>query len=158
MIEIVQAQSEQEIAAVRVLFTEYADSLGIDFNLLGFEQELACLPGKYVPPDGALLIVREGEVVVGCAALRKIADGIGEMKRVYLRPAVRGKGVGRNLALAIIAEARKIGFSRLRLDTLPKLTEAIGLYRSLGFQEIEPYAYNPIEGVVFFELVLEPAA
>jgi len=154
MIEIVQAQSEQDIAMVRALFTEYADSLGIDFYYQEFEQELAGLPGKYAPPAGILLIAREGGEVVGCAALRKIDDGIGEMKRLYLRPAFRGKGVGRDLALTIIAEARKIGYGRLRLDTLPKLSEARKLYHSLGFKEIEPYAYNPIEGVVYFELTL----
>jgi GNAT superfamily N-acetyltransferase len=154
MIEIVQAHSQQDIAEVRVLFREYAASLGDDFYYGDFERELAGLPGKYAPPEGVLLIAKEEKEAVGCAALRKIGDGIGEMKRLYLRPAFRGKGAGRNLALAIIAEARKIGYGRLRLDTLPKLREAIGLYRSLGFQEIEPYAYNPIEGVRYFELAL----
>src|SRR6185437_8752832 len=144
MLQIVPAQSEQEIARVRELFIEYADSLGVDLCFQDFEQELAALPGKYAPPEGALLIAIEGEEIAGCVALRELADGIGEMKRLYLRPAFRGKGAGRALALAIIAEARRIGYRCLRLDTLPSMDEARKLYRSLGFREIAPYIYNPI--------------
>lgn len=154
MMQIVQAQSEQEIAMVRVLFQEYAASLGVDLCFQDFEQELASLPGNYVPPSGSLLIAKDGAEIAGCAALRKLADDTAEMKRLYLRPAFRGKGAGRNLALAIIAEARKIGYARLRLDTLPAMNEAIGLYRSLGFREIEPYTYNPIEGALYLEMTL----
>lgn len=155
MIQIVQAQSEQEIAQVRELFTEYAAALGVDLCFQDFEQELAGLPGKYAPPEGSLLIAKEGDQAAGCVALRKIGDGIAEMKRLYLRPAWRGKGLGRDLVLAIIAEARKIGYDRLRLDTLPMMREARSLYRSLGFREIEPYTYNPIEGTLYMELALQ---
>jgi ribosomal protein S18 acetylase RimI-like enzyme len=154
MIEIVQAASQQEIACVRELFREYEASLGVDLCFQDFERELAELPGKYTPPAGSLLIAREGDEAVGCVALRKLDDGIGEMKRLYLRPAFRGQGMGRTLALAIIAEARRIGYGRLRLDTLPMMREAQALYRSLGFQEIEPYIYNPIEGALYLELSL----
>jgi ribosomal protein S18 acetylase RimI-like enzyme len=154
MVKIVRAQSEQDIARVRGLFRAYADSLGVDLCFQDFERELAELPGKYVPPEGSLLIAKEDEETVGCVALRKIEDGIGEMKRLYLRPTVRGKGYGRNLALAIIAEARQIGYRCLRLDTLPSMQEARKLYRSLGFREIEAYIYNPIEGTLYMELEL----
>ncbi len=155
MSRIIPAQSEQQLAMVRVLFTEYAVSLGVDLSFQDFEQELASLPGKYVPPAGALLIAIEDEAVAGCVALRKLADDIGEMKRLYLRPAFRGRGIGRALALAIIAEARKAGYKHLRLDTLPSMSEAHKLYQSLGFREIEPYIYNPIEGTSYLELSLE---
>ena len=155
MIQIVQACSEPEITQVRELFIEYAASLETDLCFQSFEQELAGLPGKYAPPEGSLLIAKEDGQIAGCVALRKISDGIAEMKRLYLRPAQRGKGLGRNLTLAIIAEARKIGYRRLRLDTLPTMSAARGLYRSLGFQEIEPYIYNPIKGTLYLELALE---
>jgi len=158
MMQIVPAQSEQEIARVRELFIEYADSLGVDLCFQDFEQELAALPGKYVPPEGIILIATEGEEIAGCVALRELADGIGEMKRLYLRPAFRGKGAGRALALAIIAEARRIGYRGLRLDTLPSMDEARKLYRSLGFREIAPYIYNPIGGTLYLELDLGPVA
>src|SRR5690242_4292498 len=119
MIEIVRAASAQEIACVRELFREYEASLGVDLCFQDFERELAELPGKYAPPDGSLLVARNGEEAAGCVALRGLGDSVGEMKRLYLRPAFRGTGMGRTLALAIIGEARRIGYRRLRLDTLP---------------------------------------
>ncbi|HEU0038281.1 MAG TPA: GNAT family N-acetyltransferase, partial [Verrucomicrobiae bacterium] len=119
-----------------------------------FERELTALPGRYAPPAGSLLLALDGTNAAGCAALRNIGDGICEMKRLYVRPAFRGKGLGRALASDIIAAARQIGYERMRLDTLSSMKEAIALYQSLGFRRIAPYYDNPNRGAVFMELDL----
>ena len=152
--EIIQAQSAAYLDAARTLFVEYADSLGIDFCFQGFQQELAGLPGAYAPPDGRLLLAVDGDQVAGCVAVRKLDDGIGEMKRLYVQPGHRAKGFGRRLTEAIIQEARDIGYKKMRLDSVASLKEAAVLYRSLGFREIPPYRYNPLPDVVFMELEL----
>jgi ribosomal protein S18 acetylase RimI-like enzyme len=151
---IVQAHSEEDIQQARELFRAYAASLDFDLSFQNFEQELAELPGAYAPPMGRLLMaIVEGQIA-GCVALRPLQPGVCEMKRLYLRPAFRGKALGRRLIEALIAEARQIGYERMRLDTVPSMVAAIDLYRSLGFQEIEPYTPNPVTGALFLELDL----
>jgi putative acetyltransferase len=154
--EFIQAESPEEIAEARKLFIEYSDRLGINLCFQNFEKELAELPGAYAPPDGRLLLaVQEGRVA-GCVSLRKIGDGVCEMKRLFVRPDARGKRIGRALAERIIDEAREIGYAQMRLDTLPaQMDKAIKMYRSLGFREIEAYYHNPVEGALFMELILK---
>ncbi len=139
---------------VRALFQEYAASLGIDLCFQNFDKELAGLPGEYAPPAGRLLVAVDEDRLAGCVGLRRIDDGICEMKRLYVRPTHRGTGLGRTLAEAVIAAAREIGYSTMRLDTLPSMTAAIKLYGSLGFADTQPYRFNPVEGVRYMELVL----
>jgi len=152
--ELAAAAGAADLAIVRALFEEYAAWIGIDLSFQEFANELATLPGDYSPPRGAILLARRGDETAGCVALRPLAPGACEMKRMFVRPAHRGRGVGRALADAILAEARRIGYARMRLDTLSGMTEAIALYESLGFRRIGPYRHNPIAGAVFMELEL----
>ena len=154
-LSITQAETESDIGQVRELFIEYAQSLGFSLCFQNFDQELAGLPGDYSPPDGRLLLANvEGELA-GCVALHKLQAGICEMKRLYLRPKFRGRGLGRVLANAIIAEARNTGYKVMRLDTVePAMKQAVALYRQLGFYEIAPYRVNPMPGTLYMELQL----
>ncbi len=143
-----------DVPLVRELFTEYAASLGFELDFQGFDEELRTLPGDYAPPGGALLLGEVGGGPVACIALRDLGERCCELKRMYVRPEHRRRGLGRSLASAIIAEARRLGYERMRLDTIDTMTRAIALYRSLGFREIPPYRPNPIPGATFFELTL----
>jgi ribosomal protein S18 acetylase RimI-like enzyme len=150
-----QAQSEPQVAQARELFIEYAKSLGFSLCFQNFDKELANLPGDYSPPDGRLLLAESDGQLAGCVALHKLGEGVCEMKRLYLRPDFRSKGLGRALANRIIAEARQIGYELMRLDTVePVMRDAVAMYRRIGFREIAPYRNNPIAGALYMELVL----
>ena len=148
---LISAAGSDDVAELRVLFREYADAIGEDFWRGGFEEELAALPGHY----DVLVVARdEAGVLVGSVAVKRLPDGTGELKRLYVRPALRGTGLGRTLAEAAVERARELGYPLLRLDTLPAMEAAQALYRSLGFVPGERYSDNPIPGVLFFELQL----
>ncbi len=150
-----QVDSAEEIAHTTVLFREYAAWLEIDLCFQDFEKELGELPGEYAPPNGRLFLASKDAGIAGCVAMRKIGEGTCEIKRLFVRPEFRGQGLGRQLAEAIIREAKQIGYQRMRLDTLPpKMNDAIALYRSLGFKEIGLYYNNPVPGAKFMELDL----
>jgi len=143
------------LSPIRELFLEYANSLNFSLCFQSFENELASLPGDYAPPHGRLLLAGYGSEIAGCVALHKLESEICEMKRLYVRPQFRGKGLGRVLAERVVDEARNVGYQRLRLDTVETvMRDAVALYRKLGFKEIAPYRDNPIEGALYMELVL----
>jgi putative acetyltransferase len=179
VLRIIQAITREQVEQARALFLEYAASLGFNLCFQGFDQEVAALPGDYAPPSGRLLLAEfhdaaqpgpplpdnefsDGSqpppgapLAAGCVALHRLEAGVCEMKRLYVRPAFRGKGVGRALAEAVLAEARAIGYQRMRLDTIePQMQTAVALYRQLGFREIAPYRANPVPGVLYMELDL----
>lgn len=148
---VFQATAPADLATIQELFAEYARDVAEPCCFEGFERELAGLPGEYAPPAGRLFLA---DSAAGCVALRRLAPDTAEMKRLYVRPAFRGRGLGRTLAQAAIAAARETGCSRLVLDSLPKMGEAMALYRSLGFRQIAPYLPQPTPGAVCFELRL----
>jgi len=153
-VRLVDGSVAEHLDTMRELLREYAASLETDLCFQDFEREVRELPWEYAPPAGRLLLALAGEGPAGCVALRPLGDGACEMKRLYVRPGARGKGLGRRLASAIIEEARGIGYQRLRLDTLPSMRQAISLYESQGFRDIGPYRANPVTGARFLELEL----
>jgi GNAT superfamily N-acetyltransferase len=152
-VEIREAESH-ELPAVRKLVEEYVASLGIDLDFQEIDRELADLAAAYAPPGGRILIALAEGQAAGCVALRPLGRGACEMKRLYVRPAFRGTGLGRDLAVAVISTARDLGYERMRIDTLPQMAAARKLYAALGFREIEPYRFNPVPGTAFMELAL----
>lgn len=158
MIEIRHAEFPRDLAMVRALFREYAAGLGIDLCFQGFEEELGALPGKYAPPGGRLLLAEEAGETLGCVALRPVDASTCEMKRLYVRPAARGRQLGRQLAERICAEACKAGYSRICLDTLASMNAALALYASLGFRPVDAYVFNPLPDVLYLGLALTPQA
>jgi putative acetyltransferase len=159
MLRLKQATTRQEIEAARELFKEYGASLGFSLCFQSFDQELAALPGDYAPPNGRLILAGwvEGdqEKLAGCIAVHGLEDGVCEMKRLYVRPEFRGKGIGQALAGAVVEEAREIGYRRMRLDSIPSvMAAAVAMYRSMGFREIPAYRVNPIAGAIYMELEL----
>jgi ribosomal protein S18 acetylase RimI-like enzyme len=154
LLNLVKAIEEYQYKQVRELFLEYVDSLGIDLSFQNINDELQNIPGEYAFPGGCILLAMSDEQPAGCVALRKLDDNTCEMKRLYVKPDFKGKGIGRTLASAIIVEAKNLGYRYIRLDTLPTMEQAISLYRSLGFYNIEPYRYNPVEGTKYMELKL----
>ncbi len=152
---IVQVKEKDENTEhVKNLFKEYASSLGFDLSFQNFEEELSKLPGDYSAPKGCLLLAIHNDKISGCVALRYIDDNICEMKRLYVKPEFRGLGIGKKLALAVIEKGKTLNYKYMRLDTIEFMKQAIKLYESLGFYEIEAYRYNPIKETRFMELNL----
>lgn len=153
-LQLREARDPADVEAVRALFREYQQSLGIDLCFQGFESELAALPGDYARPQGRLYLGLEAGVAAACIALRRLDATTAEMKRLYVRPAFRGRGHGRVLAQRVIDDARATGAARLVLDTLPGMREAQAMYEAFGFRDIPPYTHNPVPGARFMGLGL----
>ena len=154
--KIVQA-TDKDMPAVRALFREYQASLGVDLCFLGFEQELATLPGDYAPPHGAIFLAVQGTVVAGCVGIRPREEVEAELKRLYVRPSHRGRGFGARLFRTAMSRARAIGYACVVLDTLPSMRVARSLYVDYGFHEVSAYDNNPAAGVRYYRFVFADA-
>ena len=152
--QIIQPETEQHWREARRLIEEYAAALGVDLCFQNFDHEIEHLRDEYGAPKGALFLATDDEMYVGCVGVREFTAGVGEMKRLYAVPATRGRGVGRLLAEHAIAAAKTVGYRSLVLDTLPSMTEAQGLYKSLGFAPTSAYRHNPVSGTTFLALDL----
>jgi len=150
-------RSRRRLESARELFEEYADSLPIDLSFQSFSTELRTLPGAYAPPRGGLWIALESASAVGCVAVRPHGRGTAELKRLYVRPACQGRGLGRRLTETAVRFARRAGYRRMRLDTLSSMAAAQALYASMGFRRIPAYRFNPVAGASFWELDLADA-
>ena len=155
MITFKISKSEQDFSEARKLFLEYKDSLNLDLCFQKFHEEISDLSAQYSEPSGCIIICYKKNLPVGCVGIRKFKGDVCEMKRLYLRPEARGKGIGRVLANKITEKAKEFGYKKMQLDTLETMKEAISLYKSIGFKEISPYRFNPLEGVIYMEIELE---
>src|SRR5262249_7807162 len=149
---IISATTSADMAEAKTLFLEDAAEQKLDLSFQSFEEELDKLPGGYAPPDGRLFLAQDEAQIAGCVALHSRGHAVREMKPLYVRPAFRGQGEGRDLAVTIIGEARRIGYALMRLDTLDSMQPALALYESLGFRPIEAYRHNPLSGAIYMEL------
>ncbi|WP_227831234.1 MULTISPECIES: GNAT family N-acetyltransferase [unclassified Clostridioides] len=154
ILKFVEENDLENLENVKILFTEYSNSLNIDLCFQDFNNELKTLPGKYKKPSGSLILAFVDENLAGCVALKKLEDDVCELKRLYVRDKFRGLKIGKILLEEIVKEAKKIGYTYMRLDTLPSMKSAQGLYEKIGFYDINPYTYNPIEGARYMELKL----
>jgi ribosomal protein S18 acetylase RimI-like enzyme len=154
MVTYKTAETKKDYKDAKVLFLEYADSLNFNLCFQNFQKEIEDLPAMYSPPYGSIILYCEDEKPYGCVAVRKFEDGICEMKRLYIPKTHRGRGIGRELTVRIISKAKQLGYEKMCLDTLETMTEAISLYKSMGFYEIEKYRDNPIKEVVYMEIKL----
>ena len=154
MIQIVKANTETLVENAKELIREYAQSLEFDLEFQDFEKEMENFPGQYAPPRGCLYVALDANQPIGCVALRNLGQGVCEMKRLYVKPSLRGQKVGKLLAEIVIKAARDMEYDYMRLDTIPSMKQANMLYNALGFKQIAPYRFNPIEGATFFELNL----
>jgi ribosomal protein S18 acetylase RimI-like enzyme len=152
--KIAPASSAEHVEIARRLFREYAEHIRVDLCFQGFERELAELPGAYGPPKGVLLLAWIDDAAIGCVGLRPCQSGTCEMKRLYVQPDRQGSGAGRALAERVIAEAVRLGYRAMVLDTLPVMESAIALYASLGFERRDPYYETPLKDTVFMEKTL----
>ena len=154
MIKLQAVENADHVAHAKALFQEYAETRKNDPALDDFHEEIDNLPGKYAAPDGNLILAYSDGKAAGCVAVHKLADGVCEMKRLYVSPRLRGRGIGRYLVEAILKQAAMIGYSRLRLDSIPSMRKAQALYESIGFHEISAYRPNPNEGTKYYEIEL----
>jgi len=157
-VQVIPVTSADQLAEVRILFKEYADSLAHHICFTRFERELAGLPGAYSPPGGNLWLASVDGLAAGCVALRPLegGSGVGEVKRLYVRPEFRGRGLGDALMHNLITEARRIGYAKLFLDTLPEMKPAHAIYRRSGFERVPNPQPDPEEETWWFELELKP--
>lgn len=155
MIKYIEPETKKDFTQFYNLCIEYISSLGFELDFQGVDSELANLPGVYAPPQGAIILARHTNTAIGCVALKKLEEDICEMKRLYVKPEFRGRGLGLKLSKLILEKAKKIGYTKMRLDTVSWMKEAISIYKLLGFKEIEPYYHNPVNGAVYFELDLK---